>query len=371
MPWNWQLPDWPRFRWNPGPLLPLELAFAEGTGVLVGTTAHLEPVWQAQLTVELMSAAALDTSAIEGEILDRESVQSSVRRHLGLQTEHAPERAAEAGIAQLMVELFQHPEVALAPATLADWHRLVMAGRTDIQAGVYRTHEEPMQIVSGPDYRRRVHFEAPPSSAVPGMMGAFFDWLTDTAPGGATPLPPVTRAGIAHLWFESIHPYEDGNGRLGRALSEQLLAASRPSPSLTGIATTFMRKRKEYYAALEAASRSNDIQDWLEWFAARALESQTHTTALVRFIIAKSRLLAQLRGRLNPRQEKALLRMFRAGPEGFEGGMSAEKYRALTGAAPATASRDLADLVLMGALKRTGERRGTRYHLTIQPAAST
>lgn len=371
MRWNWQQEDWPSFRWNPEPLVPLELAFAEGAGVLVGATEHLEPEWKAQLTVELMSAAAVDTSAIEGEILDRESVQSSVRRHLGLQAESHPERAAEAGIAQLMVDLFRRPERPLDTATLGEWHKLVMAGRSDIQAGSYRTHAEPMQIVSGPDYRRRVHFEAPPSAAVPAMMSALLEWLDRTSPGTTSPLPPLTRSGIAHLWFESIHPFEDGNGRLGRALSEQLLAAAKATPTITGIATTFMRHRKNYYAALEAASTSTDIQAWLEWFATRALEAQAHTNQLVRFIIAKSRLLEQLRGQLNGRQEKALLRMFRAGPEGFLGGMSAEKYRALTGASPATASRDLSDLVHLGALVRVGERRGTRYQLAISPGAST
>jgi Fic family protein len=175
----------------------------------------------------------------------------------------------------------------------------------------------------------------------------------------------VTRAGIAHLYFESIHPFEDGNGRIGRAISEKALAQSLGQPTLTALATTILARRKSYYDALEAANKGNEITDWLSWFAGIAIEAQRRTVAMVEFLIDKTKLLDRLGSQLNERQKKALLRMFREGPEGFKGGLSASNYSTITGASPATATRDLADLVARGALTRVGERRHARYHLQL------
>jgi Fic family protein len=222
-----------------------------------------------------------------------------------------------------------------------------------------------MQVVSGPLHAPRIHFQAPPSSAVPGEMAGFVKWFNATSPSGNTPLPALTRAGIAHLYFECIHPFEDGNGRIGRAIAEKALAQSVGRPTLTALASTMLIRRKSYYAALESANKSNDLTAWLRWFAGIAIEAQRRTEAGVEFLIGKTRLLEGLRGALNTRQEKALLRMLREGPEGFRGGLSASNYAAITGASPATTTRDLVDLVEKQALKRTGERRHARYHLTI------
>jgi Fic family protein len=175
----------------------------------------------------------------------------------------------------------------------------------------------------------------------------------------------VKRAGIAHLYFETIHPFEDGNGRIGRAISEKALAQSLGRPTLTALAATILRKRKTYYSALEAANRSNEITGWLAWFGATVIEAQRTTIAQIEFVLAKAKLLDALRGQLNERQEKAILRMFREGPKGFKGGLSASKYMHITGAASATTTRDLADLVAKGALTRAGEHRNTRYHLSV------
>jgi Fic family protein len=178
-------------------------------------------------------------------------------------------------------------------------------------------------------------------------------------------MPALTRAGTAHLYFVSIHPFEDGNGRIGRAIAEKALAQGLGQPTLTALATTILTKRKAYYAALEAANKKNQITAWLNWFAATTLEAQERTIARVEFLIDKTRLLDGLRGQLNDRQEKALLRMLREGPEGFKGGMSAGNYTTITGASPATATRDLADMVAKGALVREGELRHARYHVAI------
>lgn len=243
---------------------------------------------------------------------------------------------------------------------------MLMNGRRDLaDIGAYRTHADPMQIVSGALHAPRVHFEAPPSRQVPEEMRRFIAWFNDSSSLGSAPLPAVTRAAIAHLWFETIHPFEDGNGRLGRALAEKALAQSLEPPTLTALAVTINRHQKAYYAELQRASRSNQIDGWIKWFADIVLEAQARTIEHIRFLIEKTRLLDRLRGRINARQEKALLRQMAGGPDGFAGGLSAHNYRTITDAASATTTRDLADLVELGALARVGERRHARYYLTI------
>ncbi len=366
MTWNWQLPDWPYFTWNQTRLTRAETLFAEGAGMVIGSSRYLDDTSREALVVDIMSLDALATSAIEGEVLDRDSVQSSIRRQLGLAGDRRSVGAAEAGIAEMMVSLYRSLADPLDHERLHAWHRMVMNGRRDLEAiGRYRTRHEPMQIVSGAVYAPKVHFEAPPSEQIQAEMERFLAWFEDTAPTGTRPLPALTRAGLAHLWFESIHPFEDGNGRIGRAIAEKALAQGLSDPVLTTVAGTLLKHRKQYYGALEAASRDLEVTDWLLWFAAKVIEAQRRSLAQVEFIIGKARLLEGVRGKLNARQEKAVLRMFAAGPEGFTGGLSAGNYRGITGAAPATATRDLADLVALEVLRRTGERKATRYHLWV------
>jgi Fic family protein len=367
MTWNWQLPDWPNFSWDKLRLARAEEHFLVGTGLVVGMVRHLAPDETQQLTIETMSTEALTTSEIEGEILDRASVQSSIRKQLGLSAESRRVGPAEQGIAEMMVDLYHSFAEPLTDEMLFAWHRMLVRGRGDLRdIGHYRTGNEPMQVVSGAIHDPRVHFEAPPSPDVPGEMARFTAWFNRTASGGSEPLPALTRAGVAHLYFVSIHPFEDGNGRIGRAIAEKALAQSLGQPTLTALAATTLTKRKAYYDALEAANQNDEITAWLAWFAATAIEAQRRTIAQVEFLIDKTRLLDRLRGQLNERQERALLRMLREGPEGFEGGLSAGNYVTITGASPATATRDLMDMVARGALVRAGERRHARYHVAIQ-----
>ena len=364
MLWNWRQPGWPDFSYDPALLRATEERFLKGAGVVVGAMLHMEGEEKQALTIELIAQETVDSSAIEGEVLDRASVQSSLAKHLGLRVDHRRASAAEAGAAELMASLYRTWAEPLTDRMLFDWHAMLMAGRRDLEViGGYRIHADPMQIVSGAIHAPRVHFEAPPSEQVPREMQTFAAWFNDTAPGGKTPLPAITRAGIAHLWFESIHPFEDGNGRIGRAIAEKALAQTIEAPTLTALAETIHRHRKDYYAQLQRASQSNSIDHWLEWFAAIVLAAQERTLARIRLLIAKTHLLDRLRGRINERQEKALLRLFAEGPDGFKGGLSAANYRAITGTTAPTATRDLAELVELGALRREGERKSTRYHL--------
>lgn len=364
--WNWQSKKWPNFQIDREKLTHSEKLFVEGAGVVAGAARHLPSDDYQWVLVELMSGEALDTSEIEGELLNRESVQSSIRRELGLTTSKHHATAAESGVAEMMVSLYQTLNTPLQASVIFDWHRMLMSGRRDLDhVGAYRRHSEAMQIVSGPDYRRKVHYEAPPSTRVPKEMTAFLKWFSESSPSGKNPLPTVMRAGIAHLWFESIHPFEDGNGRIGRAIAEKALAEGFSSPTLTVLAKVLLKRRKEYYSALNQASKTLEITPWLLWFAAAAIEAQRTTLAHVDFIIEKTKLMDRVLGQLNARQEKVLLRMFQAGPNGFEGGMSAEKYRHITRTTTATTTRDLRDLVKKSVFIKKGSLKSARYFLLI------
>ena len=370
---NWQRADWPHFRWNHDRLARAEQQFLVGGGVFLGSVTHLGHADRDQLIIDSLSGEAVTTSEIEGEILDRASVQSSIRRQLGLATDSRRVGAAENGIAEMMVNLHRSFAEPLTDEMLFVWHRMLTSSRHDLSdIGRYRSHQEPMQIVSGALHEPKVHFEAPPTYDLPREMARFIDWFNETAPGGPKPLPALTRAGIAHFYFECIHPFEDDNGRVGRAISEKVLAQSLGRPTLTALATTILAKRKAYYSALERNNVTLELTDWLAWFAAIAIEAQRRTLALVEFLINKTRLLDCLDGRLNERQQKALLRMLREGPEGFKGGLSAGNYITITGTTTATATRDLAGMVEKGALVRVGERRHTRYYanIALKPVAA-
>ena len=344
----------------------MEQQFLIGGGTFVGAIKHFGEGERNHLTVEAMSTEAVTTSEIEGEILDRASVQSSIQRQLGLAADNRRAAPAERGISEMMVNLYTTFATPLSDEMLLEWHRMLMGGRQDLtDFGRYRTSAESMQIVSGAMGVTKIHFQAPPSAKVPTEMKQFITWFNRTAPGGPEPLPALTRAGVVHLYFESIHPFEDGNGRIGRALAEKSLAQSLGQPSLIALAATILARRARYYAALEAANKSNEITEWLAWFAGATIEAQRRTLALIEFLIDKTKLLDRIRGELSDRQEKVLLRMFKEGPEGFKGGMSAGKYSTITGASPATTTRDLADLTDKGVLVREGERRYARYKLNV------
>jgi Fic family protein len=196
-------------------------------------------------------------------------------------------------------------------------------------------------------------------------MKRFTRWFNDTAPNGKSPLPALTRAGIAHLYFVCIHPFEDGNGRIGRAIAEKSLAQNLSQPSLIALATTIERKRKDYYTALERNNKQLEITAWLTYFAGTILEAQRNTIKRVDFYVAKARFYEKFRGQFNERQDKGIARMFREGIEGFKGGLSADNYISISPTSRATATRDLQDLVEKGALTRTGELRHTRYFLNL------
>jgi Fic family protein len=371
MAWNWQLKNWPNFTWDKEKLVKYEHSFVLKAGVIIGSSEHISKKDKQELFVQLLSDEALDTSLIEGEHLNRDSVQSSIKKELGLSADAINTTPAEKNIASVMVNLYQTIGEPLTDACLYHWHKRLMEHHHRIEViGAYRTHEEPMEIVSGPDYARKIHFLAPPSKDVPHEMSRFIRWFRDTSLDGNNPLPSLTRAGIAHLWFESIHPFEDGNGRIGRSISEKILSQGFLNPMVTVLAKTLLKKKKEYYEQLGNASITLDINAWLLWFAETTLEAQENTCVWVHWIVAKATFMRKATNKINERQEKLLLRLFRAGPDGFVGGLSAKNYMGITGATIATTTRDLRDLVEKKLLTKTGERKSTRYYLNIDMPGS-
>ena len=364
--WNWQQADWPEFRFERSKLDALEAEFLRQSGVFSGCIRHIAEDDREQITVDLISEEALNTSEIEGEILNRDSLQSSIRRNFGLATDNRRIPPAEQGIAQMMVELYREFDAPMCDSLLFRWHESLMNGRRDLaNIGGYRTEASPMQVVSGPLHDPKVHFEAPPSSAMPDEMERFMQWFTRTSRGGEAPLPILTRAGIAHLYFVTIHPFEDGNGRIGRAIAEKAISEGLGHAALIALSLSLNRGRKTYYEMLERSNKGTEITAWLVYFAQTILDAQAHAQELVEFLIAKTKFYDRLRGQCNERQDKAIARMLREGPGGFKGGLSAENYIRLTGTSRATATRDLQDLVEKKALVRTGALKGTRYHLPI------
>lgn len=366
MSYNWQQPDWPQFRYDLSGLEEIFLTFAEKTGQVAGLVKGLSPDAQIEAAIELMATEALKTSAIEGELLSRRDVLSSIRKNLGIEHEAQTGDKRAVGIATLMTDVRQSFAAPLSQNKLFEWHRMIMAGHRRIQPGQWRTHAEPMEVISGPIGHETVHFEAPPSSIVPREMARFIDWFNNTSPDGSRPIKKaIVRSAVAHLYFESIHPFEDGNGRVGRALSEKALSQGLRRPALLSLSRAIEAKRNDYYDALQQAQQTNEITAWITWFVAIALEAQAQAEEHIDFTLRKTRLFNRFRGQLNERQIQILQRMMEEGPTGFEGGMSAKKYMSITGTSKATATRDLQDLAEKGIFVPTGGGRSTHYRIDL------
>jgi len=365
MAWNWQHKNWPDFIYNIEALASYEKDFIRKSGVIYGSLKHINDEDRDVLKVMLISDEAYKTSEIEGELLNRDSLQSSIRKHFGLKGEHRRVSPAEYGISEMMIDLYKHYDTPLTHEQLYKWHTMLTNGRRDLlDVGSYRTHEDAMQVVSGAMYMPKVHYEAPPSHSVKKEMDRFVTWFNTTEEGEGA-LDPLTRAGIAHIYFESIHPFEDGNGRIGRAISEKALSQSLQRPTLIAISHTIERHKKKYYKALHQNSTSLDITNWMEYFCKMVLQAQDHTQSMIDFLIEKGKFYQRFDHILNERQRKVVARIFREGVNGFKGGLSADNYIRITGTTASTATRDLQKLVELGAFLRTGERKGTRYYLNI------
>ncbi|MEJ8802120.1 Fic family protein [Pontibacter sp. H249] len=367
MIYNWQQPDWPEFRYDVSKVDDMLFEFAALAGHVGGMLKALPEAVRLEAVLDMMVAEAIKTSEIEGEYLSRQDVVSSIRNNLGLnQSPEATKDKMAQGAGELMVDARKTYAEALTAEKLFQWHTMLLKEQKRIHVGMWRSHEEPMQVVSGALGKEKVHFEAPPSARIPDEMSRFIQWFNQTAPGGDKEMRkgPV-RSAVAHLYFETLHPFEDGNGRIGRAIAEKALSQTLGRPVLLSLSRTIEADKQAYYNALEQAQKSNDITSWVIYFVSVILTSQQQAISLVDFILKKSKFFDRFRDALNERQTKAVRRMFDAGPEGFEGGMNARKYIGITKASKATATRDLQQLLELGAFIQEGGGRSTRYILNI------
>lgn len=363
MPWIWQHPVWPNFRWDAEQLLRPVAELGVQRGRLLTELSNVGLSERTALTAEALTEDALGTSLIEGEQLPPASVRSSVARHLGLDKGGlAPTSRDVEGVVEVLLDATRAPCEALDEERLFGWHAAIFpTGRSGMQricVGAWR--ESEVLVSSGPVGSERVHFRAPPAAHVPEEMAALLSWWN----GSSRALEGVLRAGVAHLWFETIHPFDDGNGRLGRAVADMaLVAADGTERRSYSLSNQIMSERGAYYQALQQAQQGGlDITPWLTWFVGCVTRAVTQARRRVSGTLARARILARARDvGLNHRQIKALSRMAEAGPAGFEGGMTNRKYRALTRSSSATATRDLAELEAEGFLQR-GEAGGRSVH---------
>ncbi|MVM34043.1 DUF4172 domain-containing protein [Spirosoma sp. HMF4905] len=365
--YNWQQTDWPTFRFD---LLCMEqnaLQFAQKAGKSTGQFDSLPIETRREVLVDVMVNEAIKTSAIEGEFISRQDVISSIKRNLGLtsDTVRINDKRSE-GMAELLVLVRTTFDQPLSETMLFHWHTLLMKGSYGIEIGRWRTHTEPMQVISGAMGKEKIHFEAPPSMNVPAEMNRFIDWFNTTSPNQAgTITNPLIRASIAHLYFESIHPFEDGNGRIGRIIAEKSLSQSLGQPVLLSLSRTIEATKKAYYDALQKSQRSNEITSWLTYFSDVILTSQDDFLATLGFVLQKTHFFDIHKTSLNERQQKVIARMFENGTVGFERGMNARKYIGISKTSKATATRDLQDLVDKQIFIPIGGGRSSRYQLNL------
>ena len=362
MPWNWELPDWPNFSVDFSQIVKLEKAFLLKIGSAGAFLKTLGKNEKGRFIAFILSLEGLESSKIEGEFLDRESLQSSILCHFGLDIDSKKKEGKEKDLAKVLVNVYETFDLPLTDEMLHHWHAILFEKESYVEdKGKYRTQMEAMQIVSNRYGDQKVFFEAPPASKVSYEMERFINWFNQTRNTQSI----LGRAAIAHLYFENIHPFEDGNGRIGRLLIEKVLSQGVSQPVLIAVSKVLEKRKKEYYLELQRCNTTLNVQGWVEFFSEVILQAQKESVDLLYFLIEKSKMFVNLSGKINKRQEKALLRMFEEGPSGFKGGLSAENYIAITKTSKATATRDLSDLVKKGALIKKGELRHTRYFLNL------
>jgi Fic family protein len=321
-----------------------------------------------QLQLEQLLNEALSTSAIEGETLQRSSVRSSINKilKLGLEDDYSYTRESDALI-EILVDAKTNKKP-LDKERILQWHKALFptgsSGLRDINVGSYRTDSEDMQIVSGAWNREKVHYVAPPSSCIDELMDTFIVWLNSN-----TEISTIHKATIAHLYFVLIHPFDDGNGRIARAITDYVLAeSSLANPKFYSISTIIYQKRKEYYTMLDkiCIQIDQDVSLWMQWFIELLEESVDSTLVAIEAVQVKAKFWDKHREtKLNERQKKVILKMLSFLPEEFEGGMRVQKYMSITKTTRLTASRDLSDLLLKGVMLSHGKGRGVYYNLVL------
>lgn len=364
--WIWQQPEWPAFTWQENDLVQLLRACNQAQGRLLGMSSTVEDYTGLQNNLDTLLHNIVTSSAIEGEQINVGSVRSSLARRLGLADTGKPSSRSE-GLAELLLDATGNRAQPLTLARLYQWHRWLfpedaLFWGVHIRIGALRG-DEPMQVVSGRLDQPTVHFEAPPRADLEHQMDLFIDWFERSRqePG----LDPLLRAGIAHFWFVTLHPFDDGNGRLTRALTDLALAqGEQQSIRLYTMSASILDNRNEYYRILESSQKGTlDITAWLKWFLRTLLQSLEQAMARIDRVLAKARFWQSHRtDELSTEQIKVLNRLLDSGTRGFEEGISAAQYKAVAQVSKATATRHLSDLLSKGCIVRLpGGGRSTRY----------
>lgn len=361
----WNSDAWPRFSFDEAPLAkPLKSLLYEH-GRLVGRLEALGMAGKAESLAEALANDVLSSSEIEGELLDPGRVRSSVSRALGLEAEGLSDSTPrEDGPVKMVTDAVQNYAAPVTHERLFLWHESLFSQQQitlrEILVGQYRNDSRgEMQIVSGPDYKPKVHYVAPPAEAVSHEIEQLLEFVNDTQ----SSVDPILRAGLAHLWFELVHPFEDGNGRIGRAMVDLLLCRAVQSPHrYYRLSEQMLGDRKRYYSQLESAGKQSnlDVTPWMLWFVDTVLRAVRSAHEKLDVVVDRASFWDQWEGDLfNARQRKVVNLLL----GNFDGKLSSSKYAKLTKVSQDTASRDLSDLLAKGIIVKTGGGRSTRFCL--------
>ncbi len=360
--YNWQQKDWPNFTFNPQIVADADFEWLSLTGKSSGVLEIISVNQREESELTILIKEALKNAEIEGEFISLADLVSSIKRKLGKNSQARVIRDKRSlGMGELIVQARKHYKKDLTEKMLFDWHKLLMKGSFGINAGQWRQHSEPMQVISGTIGKEKIHFEAPPSLRIPEEMKLFTNWFNKSI---IEIKSPITRSALVHLYFESIHPFEDGNGRIGRILAEKALSQSLGQPVLMSISAAIESRKKEYYAALKKAHKGNPVNDWIVFWGHIVLEAQKDFLNDLHLSIQKTKFFDKHKPVLNNRQLKVISKMLEVDGE-FKGGMNARKYQSITKTSKATATRDLQDLSEKGIFQSAGGGRSTSYRLLL------
>ena len=369
--WIWQHTDWPHFHWQPGRLAALLRECGQAQGKLLGMLGSVTQAVSAQNELDALLQNILTSSAIEGEQLNVGSVRSSLARRMGLEaTKDGQVSRRSEGLADLMMDATLQFDQPFTRARLLNWHHLLFpapeagyAARAINVAGL--RGDEPMQVVSGRLDRPTVHFEAPPRKGLEQALDEFLEWFETSR--DQPELDPLVRAGVAHFWFITLHPFDDGNGRLTRTITDLALAQGEAQAiRFYAMSASILDDRSGYYRVLESSQKASlDITEWLTWFLQTLLRSLQQAITRIESVLGKTRFWqAHRESGLSVEQVKVLNRLLDGGERGFELGISAGQYQTVAKVSKATATRHLAELLEKECLQRLpGGGRSTRYQI--------
>ena len=358
----WQQVSWPKFTWNNSRLITLLSDVRNLEGKVYGLMSGLGLELQNRTSLDVMTQDVLRSCEIEGELLNPDRVRSSIARHLGVEVEGLPEPDHYTdGVVQVMLDAVRNRNEALTHERLFNWHAALFptgrSGMYHITVASYREGKEPMQVVSGAMGKERVHYEAPSSEVVYDMMTDLLQWVNNEED-----IDPILKAAVAHLWFVAIHPFDDGNGRLTRTITDMLLArADGMSHRFYSMSAEIMRERKSYYEVLEKTTTGDvDITLWLEWFLLTLRSAILRSEATIKRVVKKSMFWQENRGvAMNERQVKVVNKLW----DGFEGKLTTSKWAKMTKTSQATALRDVNDLIEKGILYASDEGGRSMHYL--------